>query len=115
MLATISGSVHDKQTAACWIVISQHGRYAYTTNTGSGVISSYRIECDGSLTLLESVAADTGTGSSPIDMALRGRYLYVIASGAHAIKVFRVGDDGGLSPAGMKGGLPPGAQGIAAR
>jgi len=115
MLKTISGSVPDQQTAACWIAISQYGRYAYTTNTASGVVSSYRIDCDGSLTLLNSVAADTGTGSAPIDMALKGRYLYVLASGSHAIKVFHVGNDGSLSPAGTKGGLPAGAQGIAAR
>jgi 6-phosphogluconolactonase len=39
-LSVISGSVPDLQTAACWIVITNSGRYVYTTNTGSSSVSS---------------------------------------------------------------------------
>jgi hypothetical protein len=35
-LESISASVPAHQTAACWVVLARHGRYAYITNTGSG-------------------------------------------------------------------------------
>src|SRR5882672_3329513 len=35
-LQTISGTAVDKQTAPCWVVLTNDGRFAYTTNTGSG-------------------------------------------------------------------------------
>ena len=117
VLNVVSGSVRDFQTAACWVVITNDGRYAYTSNTGSSTISSYRVRPDGTLTLLESVAAATDPGSAPIDMALSAgsRYLYVLNGGTGTINGFRVESDGGLSPVAGVGGLPPNAQGIAAR
>ena len=116
-LDVTSGSVPDNQTAACWIVISNRSRFAYTTNTGSGTVSSYRIQSGGVLTLANSVAADLGMGSAPIDMALEktGRFLYVHAAGAQEIKVLRIASDGTLTLVSSTGGLPMGAQGIAAR
>src|SRR5215207_6701487 len=116
-LSVASGSVPNGQTASCWVVITNGGRYAYVSNTGSGTISSYRIGDTGALTLLEAVAANTGAGSAPIDMALNNssRYLYVHAAGLQAVAAFRVGTDGSLTPIEVEGGLPFGAQGIAAR
>ena len=116
MLSVVSGSVPDFQTAACWIVITNSGRYVYTTNTGSGSVSSYTLS-NGALTLLNSVAASLGATSAPIDMALTNssRYLYVHAAGLQTVEAFRVEPDGSISPIGSVGGLPFGAQGIAAR
>ena len=116
-LSVVSGSVPNFQTASCWVVITNSGRYAYVSNTGSGTVSSYRIGDDGALALLEAVAADTGAGSAPIDMALNNssHYLYVLAAGLQAVAAFRVESDGGLTPIEVEGGLPFGAQGIAAR
>ena len=116
-LTVISGSVRDFQTAACWVVITDNGRYAYTSNTGSSSISSYRIRSNGALTLLESVAAMTDPGSAPIDMSLSdgSRYLYVLNGATGTINGFRVERDGGLSRVASAGGLPPNAQGIAAK
>jgi 6-phosphogluconolactonase len=116
-LSVISGSVRDFQTAACWVVITNNGRYAYTSNTGSSSISSYRIRSNGALTLLKSVAAMTDPGSSPIDMDLTdgSRYLYVLNDVTGTINGFRVAADGSLSRVASAGGLPPNAQGIAAK
>jgi 6-phosphogluconolactonase len=115
-LTVVSGSVRDFQTAPCWVVITGNGRYAYTSNTGSSSISSYRIQGTGALTLLESVAATTDAGSAPIDMALtRGsRYLYVLNNVTGTIDGYAVENDGGLSHVADAAGLPPNAQGIAA-
>jgi 6-phosphogluconolactonase len=116
-LSVVSGSVPDFQTAACWVVITNNGRYAFVSNTGSGTVSSYKLGAQGNLSLINPVAANTGPGSSPIDMALdnSSRYLYVHAAGLQAVASFRVEADGSLTPIGVTGGLPFGAQGIAAR
>jgi 6-phosphogluconolactonase (cycloisomerase 2 family) len=98
-------------------VTTDDGRFAYTSNTGSGTISSYAIGHDGSLALLAADAASTGLGSAPIDIALsrHSRFLYAVASGTHAINGFRVQDDGTLTPiAGGPTGLPASATGLLA-
>jgi 6-phosphogluconolactonase (cycloisomerase 2 family) len=112
----ISPSVGTTQTAACWIAISKNGKFAYTTNTGSGSISSYRIAEDGSLTLLNPTAGLTGAGSSPVDMAFsnNGRTLYVLAAAAHTISIFQMSADGGLVSQGDVS-VPTGVVGLAAR
>jgi 6-phosphogluconolactonase len=118
-LTVISPSVGTTETAACWVVVSKNGRFAYTTNTGSGSISGYRIGNDGSLTLLDAdgVTGSTGMGSSPLDMALsrNGRFLFVLEGGDHEVGAFRVLADGSLRPIAGGGGLPSGAVGVAAR
>jgi 6-phosphogluconolactonase (cycloisomerase 2 family) len=116
-LDVVSASVPDMQTAACWIVITNSGRYVYTTNTGSGVASSYTLDANGTLTLLNSVAANLGATSFPIDMALNNssRYQYVHAAGLQTVEAFSVAPDGSLTSIDSAGGLPLGAQGIAAR
>jgi 6-phosphogluconolactonase len=118
VLSVISGSVPDFQTANCWIVVTNNGKFAFASNTGSGTISSYGVgPGEGTLTLLNSVAGDTGAGSGPIDMALNNssRFLYVLADGSHSVASFRVERNGSLTPIDADGGLPPGAVGIAAR
>jgi 6-phosphogluconolactonase len=113
----ISPSVATTETAACWIVVTKNGRYAYTTNTGSGSISGYRVGRDGALTLLDADGRTGVTGPGPIDMALtRGsRLLYSLNSGDGTISGFRVGADGSLTPIGGASGLPAAANGLAAR
>src|SRR5262249_60317662 len=63
----ISGSVPDHQTAACWVAVTRNSRYAYTTNTGSGSISGYRVSRCGGLDFVRStrVSAATGGGGRP--------------------------------------------------
>jgi DNA-binding beta-propeller fold protein YncE len=117
ILSVVSGSVPDFQTAACWVVITNSGRFGYASNTGSSSVSSYTIRPNGTLTLLNSVAGTTGAGSSPIDMALSNssRFLYVLNGGVGTISAFRVEANGSLTPLPGIAGLPPNAQGIAAR
>src|SRR5215216_401695 len=113
--SVISPSVATTQVAACWIAISKNGKFAYTTNAGSGSISSFRLDEDGSLTLVNATAALTGAGSSPIDMAfsMNGQYLYVLAGGAHTINILQMGADGNLAAAGSVS-VPVGVVGLAA-
>jgi 6-phosphogluconolactonase (cycloisomerase 2 family) len=118
VLDVISGSIPDFQSAACWVVTTNNGKIAFTSNTASGTISRYRVSGEnGTLTLVNSVAGDTGAGSAPIDMALNNssRFLYVLASGSNSVASFRVERDGNLTLIDSDGGLPPGAVGIAAK
>jgi 6-phosphogluconolactonase len=118
-LDLLDGSVGTKQTAACWVFVTQDGRLAYVTNTGSGSISGYTVGRDGTLTLLDDDGrtADTGAGSAPIDLASSddGRVLFSLQSGTHTILGFRIGHDGRLTPVGGVSGLPSSANGLAAR
>ncbi len=116
-LSTISGSVPDNEAAACWISITKNGRFAYTTNTGSGSISSYQIARDGSLDLLEQLAATTGAGSGPTDLAqsASSRVLLALLPGSGSLAAYRVAGDGGLTPADQLGGVPASATGLAAK
>lgn len=116
-LAVISGSVPNSQTASCWVTLGRGGRYAFISNTGSGTLSTYRIQSGGVLTLANATAADLGADSGPIDSTLdkTGRFLYVHAAGLQKIAVLRVNDNGELTLLSTTGSLPLGAQGIAAR
>jgi 6-phosphogluconolactonase len=116
-IRTVSASVTDHESAPCWVVITRNGRIAFTSNTGSDSISSYRIDRDGRLVLLESVAGRTGAGGAPVDMAVtrESRFLYALDGGTAGISAFRVQPGGDLEPVPGVSGLPRAAVGIAAR
>lgn len=118
-LAVISPSVPTHQSAACWVVLSRHGRFAYVTDTGSGSISGYRVERDGSLTLLnpDGITASTGAGSGPTDATVgrNGRLLFVLAPKVGLLEAFTIRRDGSLLSAGSVGGVPPSATGLESR
>jgi 6-phosphogluconolactonase len=110
----ISASIGTTQTAACWVVVTPNGRYAYVTNTGSNTISSYAIQKSGQLSLEKGIAATTGDG--PIDAYIpsSGSYLFVLNSRSQTISSFTIGRDGSLSNPSTVGGLPAGANGLSA-
>jgi 6-phosphogluconolactonase len=115
----ISGPVVNNQTAPCWVVVTNDGRFTYTTNTGTGNISGYKIHFNGSITLFNDGGntGSTGEGSSPIDMALAGfsKYLYALGAGTHTISVFRINRfNGHLTSIQTITGLPDHAAGLAA-
>ncbi len=106
-LQVASASVPTHQTAACWIAVTGDGRYAYTTDAGSGVITGYAVSRDSRLTLLNTNGQTGLTGAGPADMAIsqNSRYLYVFVGGAHQVNTFRVQADGGLVRRGRHRGL----------
>jgi 6-phosphogluconolactonase (cycloisomerase 2 family) len=112
----ISASVPTTETAACWVVVTKNGRYAYTTNTGSASITGFEIGSGGELTRLDEDGVTATTGATPIDMALTGndRFLYSLDSGVPQISGFAVSSDGSLTSIGAVA-LPGSANGLAAR
>jgi 6-phosphogluconolactonase (cycloisomerase 2 family) len=116
----ITGPVTNDQTAPCWVVVTNNGKFAYTTNAGTGNISGYYVSSDGRITLFNDGGntGSTGTGSSPIDMALsnNSEYLYALGAGTHTISVFRIDNrTGSLSSVQTVTGLPDHAAGLAAK
>jgi 6-phosphogluconolactonase len=116
-LAPVSASIGDTRSEVCWAATTVDGRFAYVTNFGDGTISSYAIGGDGSIALLEPVAASTRLGEKGIrDEAISrdGRYLYAIDADAQRVFGWTVGDDGRLAPVGEFEGVPATVAGLAA-
>ncbi|MEK8031195.1 beta-propeller fold lactonase family protein [Ideonella sp. DXS29W] len=112
----VSAAVADFQGAACWVAFTPMGQHAYVTNTASSNVSSYRVAPDGTLTLMQAVAGETGAGSAPIDVAAAwdGKHLYVLNAKTLTISSFKVRYDGSLAAMPMVSGLPAAAVGLAA-
>ncbi|MEO6802687.1 MAG: beta-propeller fold lactonase family protein [Granulicella sp.] len=120
-LTPITGSAKNDQTDGCWIVITEDQKYAYTANFVSGTISSYRLNRNGSVTLISGSEAFQGLTSQPTDLAFSegSHYLYNLLRGTGAVSAFVVNDDGNLAALGVYGaggGIPvaDGASGLAA-
>lgn len=100
ILNVISGSVPNGQKTACWVTTTRNERFAYTTNTLSGTISTYRIDDSGKLTVLGHITS-TPVGEPtgiPIDVGVSkdGRNFYTLNGNRGTISVFNIKDDGSL-------------------
>jgi 6-phosphogluconolactonase (cycloisomerase 2 family) len=117
VLSVVTGSLHNNQTASCWVVIPNNGTQAIVSNTASGTISTYNIDGSGMLTLSNAVAANLGPTGAPRDMALsvNGQILFVQTDGGQSVASFQIENNGTLTPVDTAGGLPFGAQGIVAQ
>jgi 6-phosphogluconolactonase (cycloisomerase 2 family) len=112
---TVSPSVADGQSAACWVAALGNRSSVYVANTGSNDVSRYTVRHSGGLSLQEGNAGSTG--AAPADMALSDDdgYLYVLNGSAGTVSGFAVNRDGSLSSLGTTTGLPAGVQaGLAA-
>lgn len=110
------GPVGAGQSAACWVVLTDNGLHAYSTNTASNNLSSFRVNpFTGNLNVLQAIAATTDV--APIDAALssQSKYLYILNSGSNTISAFSVALNGSLSSVQTIPGLPVGANGLAAK
>jgi len=112
----VDGPAATHQTSACWLAVTDNGKYCYATNTSSGTISGYRIE-QGKLSLLNDNGITATTGTTPGDVALsvNSKFLYNVNSTSHTITSFRVNEDGSLNAIGTVNNLPSGTAGIAAQ
>ena len=118
-LRLITGSAPTHQLAACWVVITENDKFAFTSNTASGTITGFQVQRDGDLTILnaQGVSANTGSGSTPTDLALseNSRFLFSLNPGAGNVAGWRIAEDGSLLFTGVALGIPASASGIAAR
>ena len=133
-LTPVSTEVASGGRAACWLVISKDGRFAFMTNTlstaavlgppngigtGVGGLTTYAVGSNGSLTRLTQT--DVGPGT-PTDMAISpdGRFLYVAVPtvppppATSHIDVFAIHGDGSLTLVTQGATLPLIITGLAA-
>ena len=93
----LTEALGDTQAAACWLVVS--GDYAWVVNAASASVSSYRISGDGTLRLVDAVAASTGAGPTDAAVSPDGHSLHVRMRDG-SVSSFAIGSDGSLTPAG---------------
>ena len=115
-ISLVEGSVGAGESAACWVVITRDGRFAYTTNTASNTLTTFGVNVfNGNITVKQAVSAITEAG--PIDAALtmNSRFLYVLNGAGNSVQGFAVSNTGALTAVQTITGLPIGANGLAAR
>jgi 6-phosphogluconolactonase len=112
-----SASIGNGRSEICWAVISNDGRYAFTTNFADGAVSRYAIGMDGTLTLEDATAGITEDGRPGLrdqDLSDDGRFLYAIDADQGQIAAWSVDAKGNLSMVGSWGGVPTTVAGLAA-
>jgi 6-phosphogluconolactonase len=117
-ITPVSASIGNGRSEICWAVISNDGRFAFTTNFADGAVSRYAIAADGSLTLEDAVAGLTTDGQPGLrdeDLSDDGAFLYAIDADQGRIAGWSVGADGDLSKLGSWDGVPTTVAGLAAR
>ena len=93
VLTSIGNSpVPDGQTAPCWVEITHDGKYLFAVNTGSGNLSRYAIQPDGSLLLLGTTQFTDGLGAVDARLAPDGRTLSVTGGRGLVVSSFAVHD-----------------------
>ena len=113
----VTKSVGNGRSEICWAVITDDGRYAFTTNFADGAVSRYAIGMDGALTLEDAAAGITEDGRSGLrdeDLSDDGRFLYAIDADQGQIAGWAVDDRGSLMKIGSWDGVPTTVAGLAA-
>ena len=111
-LNAVNGAVANNQAAACWIAVTQFGRFAFATNTASNNISSYYVAPNGALYLINSaIPSDAG----PLDMVVASNNFnaYTLNGAAHTIGEYNRTLLGGLNSIGSLANIPDHAVGLA--
>lgn len=112
-LTSLDGPVPTTETAACWTVVTEDGRLAYVSNTGSNSITGFRPLAG--LAIVDPGGKTAVTGPMPTELALASSgQLYVLDSGNGSIRGYRVGSTGALSQVTEVTGLPASAYGLVA-
>ncbi len=117
VITPVTASVGNGRSEICWAVITNDGRFAFTTNFADGAVSRYGIGTDGSLTLEDAVAGLTTDGQPGLrdeDLSDDGSFLYAIDADEGRIVGWSVGSMGELSSIGSWEGLPVTVAGLAA-
>jgi len=117
-LTPIGGVVSNGQTDTCWIVHTPDNQLAFASSFGPepflsasatdrhGAISSYRINGNGTLSLIEGTAASLPVGAADLAVGGGGRDLYVLNTVTGEVLGYQIGSTGSLTPTSAVGGLP---------
>ena len=109
----INGAIPNFESAPCWVAVTKHGRFAYTTNTASNNISSYYVDAQGALYLVQKEAAKTGGGPLDIVVAENNYFVYELNSKSNTIGGYHRKFMGELEFISSASNLPAPATGLA--
>ena len=102
----LSAAVPTKQSAPCWIAVTENGEYAYTTNTASNSVTGYKIGRKGKLTRLDDGGVTAETGAAPTDMTYIGNsVLFVLNRNDGSVGSYTIKKGGALHALEVVGGL----------
>jgi len=100
---TLIGSVASGEAAPCWLVVTPDGKLAYVGN-GAGSVSSYAVDADGRLTLLQARAAfEAGPASGGTSVSgdswvsPDGKFLYAAYLGVDKVVAYSIAADGSIT------------------
>jgi hypothetical protein len=114
----VTGLLANNQTASCWVVIANQGRLAITSNPRTSNLTTYAIRNDGSISILNAVAASIINGD-PHDLSLSSdeRFLFALNNAHATVSSFKVEPDGTVTPLAQQAavGFPAFSVGMAAR
>ncbi|MGE5107673.1 MAG: lactonase family protein [Sphingobacteriales bacterium] len=115
-IALIKGPVFTNHTSACWVVLTNSGKYAYTINSDDGTISTFDVNTStGNIKLNTATSASAQPGLIDAALTNNSKFEYVLNIGDHSISAFAVAGDGSLSNIQTVTGLPLVANGLIAR
>jgi 6-phosphogluconolactonase len=95
LVSPITSALGVGQGAACWVVVSPDGRFAYTGNA-TGSISGFAIQRDGSLRALNADGI-TALTPRPNDLAVAGNTLYAVNPATQEVTAYRMRNGGSLT------------------
>lgn len=110
----------EQGNATCWTVLSSDQTVGYSVNTGSGSVSLYRVNFDGTIDPFfgyyryRNRAIATGNGPRDAVLTQDNRFFYTLNNGDGEIRAFRVRKNGSLSRRGTVS-VPGSVTGIIAR
>lgn len=110
--APVLGAVGNNQAAACWVATTNHGRFAFVTNTASGNISSYYVAPFGAIFVIQE-AIPAEKGPTEIIVSENNRYVYALNAASNTISAYKRLILGDLELISTTSGLPSGTTGIA--
>ena len=87
------------QQAACWVTTSRNGEYAWTANSHTSSLSTFRLDPqDGSLELAQEItfqAEDYNEFFLDMDLSADGNYVNILSGNTGKTWVFRINHDNG--------------------
>ena len=93
-ITPVSAPVSDTQAALCWVTAA--AGFDYTSNTASNDLSQFQVLGNGTVVLVNPVAADKIPGVTDT-AAAGGSYLYVQSGLSSTVHVFAIGAGGALT------------------
>jgi 6-phosphogluconolactonase (cycloisomerase 2 family) len=108
---TSLGTVSDGAAALCWI--SGANGFFYGSNAGSGTVSSFRENANGTPVLVNATAATAHAGTTDSVVSPDAKFFYVESGGAGTIDAFAIGTGGALTPIETIFNIPVASEGLA--